>query len=276
LALGVFGLLYPAVQYDANHDLRLILIVIPALAVLFGFYLWERGPARDRGHPLIDVRLFRIRSYADGVGLALLYFCACTGTPLVLSLFLQLGLGLSPLASGLTASAYAIGAGSSALIGGRLVPRIGQRVLVGGLAIFVVGVITTGTVAGISAGAVRPSHVAMLLAAPLLLAGLGGGSVITPNQALSLAEVDVRGGSTAGGMLQTAQRVGSAIGTAVLGAVFYAAAAAALQQHGERRYVQFGHAYAVSLAVSVVFALAALSLALRDVRHGRTLPAVED
>jgi hypothetical protein len=77
-------------------------------------------------------------------------------------------------------------------------------------------------------------------------------------------------------MLQTAQRVGSAIGTAVLGAVFYAAAAAALQQHGERRYVQFGHAYAVSLSVSVVFALAALSLALRDVRHGRTLPAVED
>lgn len=67
------------------------------------------------------------------------------------------------------------------------------------------------------------------------------------------------------------RRSSSPAGTAVLGAVFYAAAAAALQQHGERRYVQFGHAYAVSLAVSVVFALAALSLALRDVRHGRTL-----
>ena len=48
-------------------------------------------------------------------------------------------------------------------------------------------------------------------------------AVITPNQALSLAEVDVRGGSTAGGMLQTSQRIGNAIGAAVISAVFYAA-----------------------------------------------------
>jgi EmrB/QacA subfamily drug resistance transporter len=139
LAVGVFGLLFPAVQFDADHDPRLAFLVVPALAVLAGFHGWERGPGRRRGYPLIDLALFRIRSYTDGVVLAVLFFCAYTGTPLVLALFLQDGLGFSPLQSGLTASAYAVGAAVSAPVGGRLVARAGQRVLVAALTLFGVG-----------------------------------------------------------------------------------------------------------------------------------------
>ena len=80
-----------------------------------------------------------------------------------------------------------------------------------------------GLTGALAAGRVWPAGVALLLAGPLLVAGLGGGSVITPNQALSLADVDLAGGSTAGGTLQTAQRIGNAIGAAVISAVFYAA-----------------------------------------------------
>src|SRR4051794_20030273 len=136
LTVGVFGLLFPAVEFDASHDLRLAFLALPALAVLVGFGLWERGPAARRGHPLIDLALFRIRSYTGGVVLAVLFFCAYTGTPLVLALFLQDGLGFSPLRSGLTASAYAVGAAVSAPGGGRLVARAGPRGLVAGGALF--------------------------------------------------------------------------------------------------------------------------------------------
>lgn len=261
LALGVFTLLLPAVQYDAAHDPRLLLLVLPALALLVAFVGWERGPARRRGHPLIDLGLFRIRSYSDGVLLALLFFCAYTGTPLVLALFLQEGLGFSPLASGLAASAYALGATVGAPVAGRLVPRIGHRVLVGGLVLFTVGVAAAGLTGALAAGRVSPTAVALLLAGPLLVAGLGGGSVITPNQALSLAEVDARGGSTAGGTLQTSQRIGNAVGAAVITAVFYATAGGSQQQ--------YGHAYGLALAVSVGFALAAFGLSLRGLRHAR-------
>lgn len=266
LAVAVFGVLFPAVQYDANHDLRLALLLIPALGVLAGFIAWERGPAHRRGHPLIDLRLFRIRSYADGVGLALVFFCAYTGTPLVLALFLQEGLGFTPLQSGLTASAYAIGAAVSAPIGGRLLPRLGQRVLVGALVFFTIGVASAAVVAATAAGRVPPAAVAGLMFVPLAIAGLGGGSVITPNQALSLAEVDVRGGSTAGGMLQTAQRIGNAIGAAVISAGFYVAAVGA-PAAGAARQSHYGRAYATALAISVGFALCALVLAVRDVRR---------
>jgi EmrB/QacA subfamily drug resistance transporter len=266
LTIGVFGLLFPAVEFDANHDLRLALLALPALAVLAGFVLWERGPAVRRGHPLIDVGLFRIRSFTDGVVLAVLFFCAYTGTPLVLALFLQDGLGFSPLHSGLTASAYAVGTAISAPIAGRLLHRHGRRVLVGALVLFGAGIGAAASVAASAAGVVGPSTVALLMAPALLLAGLGGGSVITPNQALSLAEVDVRGGSTAGGMLQTSQRIGNAIGAAVISAVFYAAVTGA-PAAGAAREADYGHAYATALLVSLGFTVAAFAVALRDARR---------
>ena len=50
----------------------------------------------------------------------------------------------------------------------------------------------------------------------LLLAGLGGGGVVSPNFTLTLAEVPPRMGGAAGGALQTGQRIGSALGAALL------------------------------------------------------------
>lgn len=268
LGIGLLGVLFPFVQYDASHDLRLAALLVPAAAILAGFWWWERGPGARRGHPLIDVSLFKIRSYADGLGLALLYFIAYTGTPLVLSLFLQVGLGFSAVAAGLAATAFAVGTAVSAPIGGRLVSALGRRLLVGSLALFLLGVTGAAAVALLLAGRLPPLHLVLAMAVPLLVAGVGGGSVITPNQALSLADVDVRGGSTAGGMLQTAQRVGSAIGTAVIGAMFYARAAGA-PSSGPARATAYGHAYAAALGISMIFGLAALTLAVREVRRSR-------
>lgn len=96
------------------------------------------------------------------------------------------------------------------------------------------------------------------MTAPLLLAGLGSGLVIAPNQTLTLSQVPVRSAGSAGGTLQTGQRVGSAVGIAAVGAVFFA---------------QLGHdgwatAYDHGLLVSVAFVLGALVLALGDLKAG--------
>jgi hypothetical protein len=58
-------------------------------------------------------------------------------------------------------------------------------------------------------------------ALPLLVAGIGGGAVISPNVTLTLECVPPLMGGAAAGALQTGQRIGSAIGTATLAAVFY-------------------------------------------------------
>ena len=66
-------------------------------------------------------------------------------------------------------------------------------------------------------------NAALALAVPLFVLGLGAGGVITPNQTLTLVDVDPVTGGTAGGVLQTSQRIGAAIGQAVVGAAFFAA-----------------------------------------------------
>ncbi len=58
------------------------------------------------------------------------------------------------------------------------------------------------------------------LCVPLFVLGIAGGSIVTPNQTLTLADVDPSRGGVAGGVVQTAQRVGASIGQTVLGTSF--------------------------------------------------------
>ena len=103
------------------------------------------------------------------------------------------------------------------------------------------------------------------VAPALLLGGLGGGLVISPNVTMTLRDVPVRMAGSAGGALQTGQRFGAAIGTATLPALFYLV----LSSTGN----DFRAAVAAALATSVVGVAAALVIAVvewrRDVRQER-------
>jgi EmrB/QacA subfamily drug resistance transporter len=272
LLLGgaTLAVLLAAVEYDTVRDARLAWLLVPAGLLLAGFLRRERRLTRAQADPLFDLRLFRDRSYSAGVGLALLYFCGFTGLPLVLSLYYQQGLGYSALRAGLGVTAFAVGSAVAATVAGRLLGRVGRPLLIGALAVFAVGAVGVGLVvrSGPGAGA------AAALAVPLLLLGLGAGGVITPNQALSLQRVDPAMGSTAGGVLQTAQRIGSAIGQAVIGAVFFASLPrAAGELTGPARDAAYGAAVADAVVVTLVFVLAALALAVLEVVAGRRAAA---
>jgi MFS family permease len=114
--------------------------------------------------------------------------------------------------------AYAVGSGVAAPLAGRVVSRIGRPLVVAATVTFGIGAVALASLATSAAG----SGGALLLAPALFVMGAGSGAIITPNQALTLMEVDPVTGSTAGGVLQTAQRIGLAIGQAVIGAVFFA------------------------------------------------------
>ena len=75
---------------------------------------------------------------------------------------------------------------------------------------------------------VPPEHAGRFLAIPLFVMGCGQGALVTPNQTLALMDVDPTMGSTAGGVLQTGQRIGLAIGQAVIGAVFFSSLSGAV------------------------------------------------
>jgi MFS family permease len=134
----------------------------------------------------------------------------------------------------------------SAVVAGRLVARLGRRLTVAGPAT---------TVAGLAAVALVLRHVqgdraAWAAAGPLLLAGLGGGMVTSPNVTLTLQSVPVRMAGAASGALQTAQRIGAAIGTALLVSVFY------------RLLTGSGHAWTVAVSDTLLCACGLMLLAL--------------
>jgi MFS family permease len=56
----------------------------------------------------------------------------------------------------------------------------------------------------------------------LALIGIGQGAVISPNQALTLAEVPLSYAGSSGGVMQTIQRIGTSMGIAIITAVTFA------------------------------------------------------
>lgn len=262
LGLATACLLVPLVEYDSIRDLRLFLLVVPAVPLALAFWRRERRLTRADLDPLVDLRLFQRPSYGVGVGLALLYFCGYTGLPLVLALYFQFGRGFTALESAFAVTAFALGAAVGAPLAGRWVTRFGRRLIVVALMVFVIGAVAVGLVVRGS-----PDDIAVRLALPLLVLGLGSGAIITPNQVLSLDAVDPRMGSVAGGVLQTSQRIGAAIGQAVLGAVFFAVVGTGAVTPGAVPVTIYSDAVALAVLVTLAFTGAALALGIVDLRR---------
>jgi len=147
LGAATFCVLFGAVEFEAIGR-SLLFLAVPTVVLLFLFWRRERRLTDDLKDPLVDLRLFRRPSYVSGVTLALAFFPAIAGLPLVLALFYQRGLGYTALESALGVTAYAVGSAVSAPLAGRVVTRIGRKLVVAGAVTFGVGAIAMAVVAG--------------------------------------------------------------------------------------------------------------------------------
>ncbi|WP_432834160.1 MFS transporter [Dactylosporangium sp. CA-092794] len=252
LGVGVVLLLLPLVQERSWPGHGKWLLALAAVVVLAGFVLWERRFGR-RATSVIDLSLFRVRSYALGALVGLFYFGGFTSIFFTFTLLLQNGLHYTALLAGLATTPFALGSAAASAIGGRAVNRYGRPLVVTGLILVVAGLAATVAalhfVPGTGAG--------WATAVPLLVAGLGSGLVISPNQALTLSEVPVRRAGSAGAVLQTGQRIGTAIGIAAVGSMFFNQ----LAYNGG----SWDLAFRASLWVTIAFVVVALIAAITDV-----------
>src|SRR3954468_15963847 len=251
LGAAVLSTLVPLIEQRTwQSPLRLALFPLAAV-LLVGWGLHERRYARTH-EPLVSLDLFRIRSYALGAPVGLVYFAAFIAVFFILTQYLQLGLNYPAWKSGLAATPFAIGGVLVASAGSRQVLRRGPKLVAFGLATFLVGMAGVWLAVG-----AHPGHdVALWTALPLLIAGLGGGLVISPNLTLTLSQVPVERAGSAGGVLQTGQRIGSAAGIAVTGSVFYSRLASS---HGD-----YASAFRHGIVSITAFVAAALALVLAD------------
>ncbi|CAM5315851.1 MFS transporter [Streptomyces purpurascens] len=257
LGLGVLALMFPLVQAGSGGFGRLWWLFPAGAALLVAFARRQRRLVARGTQPLLDPRLFTtVRGYAVGAGVGTLYFVGFSGVWLVFALYYQDGLGFSPLRSGLAVTPFALGSACAAAIAGRLVDRLGRMLTVGGLAAVIAGLGGTALLLRFA-----PLDIAPWAAAPLLfLGGAGSGCVISPNITMTLRDVPVHMAGAAGGALQTGQRLGAAVGTAVLPGLFYLVLGGSDDYRG---------ALVIALGAALVGMAAALALATFDWRRDR-------
>jgi EmrB/QacA subfamily drug resistance transporter len=256
LGLTVLCLMFPVVLSDTGGLGRFWWLFLVAVPLGWAFLRWERHRERAERSPLVGIRLFtRTPGFSSGATIGTVYFCGFAGIWLVFAVYFQSDLGLSPLESGLAVTPFSLGSAVSSWLAGRLVARWGRWVTITGLAIMSLGLATVAVLGFlVDKDALVP---AILL--PLLVAGIGGGAVISPNTTVTLARVEPGMAGVASGVLQTGQRLGSAVGTALLAAVFHVAASGT---------PAVGFSFAMLAAVSLVLVALVLAIWEQQGNHG--------
>jgi MFS family permease len=256
LGLAVLALLLPFEERGWNAPTQGASITGSVLLGVI-FIWWERRHEQTGGRPVLTLSLFALRSFGLGNAIGLFYFCGFTSLLFVVTLYLQSGLGFSAIAAGAVTTSFAIGSAAASVLAGRLTARLGGWLVVSGASVVVVGlgaIVVLVTLSPTASGALW----AML---PLLIAGIGNGMIIAPNQIMTLDDVPLEYAGSAGGMLQTGRRVGAAIGIATAGSALFAT----VGRHG-----QWAHGFRASLFVVLGFVVVALLLALFDVLNHRS------
>jgi MFS transporter, DHA2 family, multidrug resistance protein len=164
--------------------------------------------------PMIDLRLFRIRSFNASLATNLLGIFIVVGYFLFVAQYLQLVLGLSPLEAGLWSLPSAFGF----IVGSNLAPRILRVVrpayVVGaGLAMAAIGLGVLTQVGG------SPNADLAILAGASLVISLGLAPVFTATTDLIVSSAPPERAGAASGISETGAELGGALGIAILGSI---------------------------------------------------------
>jgi EmrB/QacA subfamily drug resistance transporter len=252
VAGGAVAVAWALVQAGSSGwgDARVIAAFCAGAVLLAGFVLRERRAAE----PMLPLRLFRSRAFAAANVSAFLMSGAIFSAAFLTAQYFQLGMGYSPLATGLRLLPWTATPVLVAPAAGALADRIGPRpLLVTGLAMQAAGLAWVAGVA--TAGG---SYTRFVL--PLIIAGVGISMTVPTATAASLGAVPPADIGRASGVTNTLQRFGAAFGIAAATAVF-----AANGHLGSPASMVAGYrpALAVSAGLSLAGALTAIAVGRR-------------
>ena len=268
---GLVAILVPLIEGESKGwPLWTYLSIAGGVVLLVIFALWERHVAKTGAEPLVPPHLFSHPAFTGGTILALVYFAAFTSIFFTISLLWQAGLGHTALESGLVSIPFALGSIVGASQSDRIAQRLGRGVLVIGTGLVSIGLITLWV---LLLTVPTESLTNWDLLGPLAIAGVGSGLFIAPNARFIVATVDRSEAGAASGVIGTMQRIGAAIGIAVIGSVLFGTLKVAKPTFTGRPTkaeiadavshnlaVGFGHSSAAALAVSAAFSVAAFLL----------------
>jgi EmrB/QacA subfamily drug resistance transporter len=186
-----------------------IIVSAIGLSVILGvaFVLWERRCSS----PMVDLSMFSRIRFTSGIAGGLLAFAVLFGLMAVTPFYLERGVGVGTVRTGLELMVMPIALGAVAPVAGRLADRFGVRPpVVAGMSLVFVGLVAMAYWHPTGSGLV------VLLA----IVGAGLGLFNSPNNSGVMASVPAKQSGSASGLLNMSRGLGTALGLAIAVAVF--------------------------------------------------------
>ncbi|KOU57392.1 MFS transporter [Streptomyces sp. MMG1533] len=280
VTLGLLMLIYPLTRgEELGWPLWGYVSMGGSLVVLGALVAYERRKTVRDGSPLIELSLFRVKSFAAGIAVQTVFGVALGIFFLVWTMYMQMGLGWSPLRAGLTGVPFSIAVSLAAgLSVQQLVPRFGRKVLQAGALVMGLGVLLYIWESERYGMAIASWQMAL----PLIVMGAGMGLIVAPLTDAVLSEVPREHAGSASGLINTVQQMGNALGLGLVSVVFFGVIADDLRpaQVGPAFVDGFQHAlWWVAAVMGVIFLLMS-ALPKRPAQHvegaGEELRAVAE
>ncbi|MFD0200279.1 MULTISPECIES: MFS transporter [Saccharothrix] len=194
----------------ATNGVDLVPVAVLVVGVVFGvvFVLRQRGMA----DPMLDLKLFRNRSFTVALSVMLLSLVATGGVYLIIAQYLQLVEGLTPLRAGLALLPAAIVMVISSVLAPGLAQRFGPGLVIGvGQLIAAVGYVLVSLV--------EPAGGLGFVVVGLAVLYFGGGPMMALGTGIIVGSAPPEKAGSAASVSETGTELGVALGVAVLGSV---------------------------------------------------------
>lgn len=267
LTVGLALFSYPFMEgQERGWPLWAWICLLASLPVLWAFWVFECRQSANNRSPLIEPRLFRDKGFVVGLIVTCIYFAGHSSMILVLSLYLQYSLHLSPMYAGfaLVPFSFAFLLGSS--ISGKINGYLGRRSLHLGVIILVIGIVALALLAAPAPGHLTPSFVLACF-----IYGLGRGIVTSPLYNTVLSGIPRKDAGAASGVTSTMPQLANSVGIALIGAVVFGM----IPKNGAIS-ADYAHGFVASSLINLVMLGAAAGLIFMIPKsRGRDLPTGE-
>jgi EmrB/QacA subfamily drug resistance transporter len=252
LSPGVAAVIYGLAQagsYGGFNDAHVLIPATIGVALIVGY----AAHALTTRNPLVDLRLFKSRSFGAPSTVVFLFSMAMLGVQLLLPLYYQQVRHQSALEAGLLLAPSGVGMALALVISGRLSDRIGPRPLV--LAGLLLSAISTLTYTQIG------THTSLaLLSGMLVLNGAGIGAALVPSLAAPYRGLRSDQIPKATSAIRILQQLGGSFGVSVLAVVLQRQLLSQLHSGGSLA-AAYGHTFWWALGFIVLAAIPTMLLA---------------
>ncbi|GAB3788332.1 MFS transporter [Spirosoma horti] len=215
LTLGLFCLIVPLIMGRESGWPWWSFTLLFLSGSMFSYFIIDQQKKRAQGlEPLIDLALFTNKDFDIGLLAAVFHFMMHTSYLLISAVFMQNGLGLSPLVSGLYFVLPGLLFTLSSMAAAKLIIRYGPGVLQAGLVLLMITLLLQviyfrANVSGFTLFVLQGMY------------GLGNGLVLPSLLNITLRSVPTRYAGAAAGIYSTSQQTASALGVCIVGGIFY-------------------------------------------------------